>query len=162
MQGQQDHRRVVDIGIELVAVLEVPAARLDARPADYQSPGIANLPVEQPARPRRASAGSSSGWPASASAIVAIAVSQTGETQGCSRDPVALLDQQVVELPPGPLHRRGIVLVAQAFERDDRVDHRREDRPQAVGVLEMLEHPAVRRLDPAAAATTDGSQRSTT
>ena len=46
----------------------------------------------------------------------------------------------------GPLHLGRVEVVAQAAKRDDRVDHRREDRAQAVGVLAVREHPAVRGL----------------
>src|SRR5208337_2568825 len=61
--------------------------------------------------------------------------------------PISLLDPQVVELPPGPEHGRRIRVVTQAMESDDRVDHRREDGTEPVGGFEMLEHPAVGRLD---------------
>ena len=101
-QGHQHHRRVVDVGVELVGVLEVPAARLDAGPARLPVARIADLLRQQPVDgagqrrldPRR--------WPASARAIVAMAVSQTGEMQGCSRGPSPSSITQVVELPPAP------------------------------------------------------------
>ena len=94
-------------------------------------------------RTERSRAGWWSGTPASASAIVAIAVSQIGETQGCTRIVPSLLDQQVVKLLQCPDDRRRVSLVAQTLESDDRVDHRREDRAQAVGVLEVVDHPPV-------------------
>ena len=86
LQGQQDHRRVVDVGIEARCGTG-SASRSARRPGrrTCQSPGAAHLLVEQPVDRAGAARGGRRAAPASASAIVAIAVSQTGETQGCTR-----------------------------------------------------------------------------
>ena len=82
VQQHAHHRGVVDIGIEVVAVLERPAARREigrlGRPVALD---IEDLPLRQPVAGGtiRGSAGSS---PASNNAWVASAVSHTGDTQG--------------------------------------------------------------------------------
>ena len=55
----------------------------------------------------------------------------------------------------GPDHLRMVVGIAQGDERDERIEHRREDRGQAVAALEALEHPG---LGPFEGPFTEGMQ----
>ena len=61
--------------------------------------------------------------------------------------PIILSDVQIIELLHRPPHGGRIEVVIETSQRDDRIDHRRKNRPQAVGVFAMLEHPPVRRAD---------------
>ena len=57
---------------------------------------------------------------------------------------VAFADEQVVQMLVGRDHARVIVRVAEDAQDDDDVDHRREDRAQPLGTVEMLQQPFFR------------------
>ena len=82
-QGHHDHDRVVNVGVEFVGVLEAPAAR---RGVDRLRPiaCAAHFLLEQPIHARCAH-GSSLVVPAADTARRLIAVSHTGDLQGCKR-----------------------------------------------------------------------------
>ena len=85
-QRQHHLGGVVDVGVVVVGELERPAARRQPGRRTAQSPGCTiSSPSSQSAA--RASAGWSAGRPASASAITASAVSQTGDWHASSRRP---------------------------------------------------------------------------
>src|SRR5262249_50037090 len=97
------HRRIVDIGIELVAVLEVPPARLDARPPDLPVSRVSDFPFEKPVD-------RAGDW----GFVLGLARIREGD-RGDGRVPdrrdaglhpsaTSFVDPQVVELPPGPSH----------------------------------------------------------
>ena len=66
---------------------------------------------------------------------------------GLEEERLAVVDDQVLELPHG-FHAHGRVLgIAQNIERHDRVLHRRIDGAEAVGVLHALEHPVLALAD---------------
>ena len=123
-QGHHDHGRVVDVGIKLVAILEVPAARLDSGAAGLPVARPAYLLVEQPAR----RLGRSRGRPRDRSR-------PTGRSSRSpyprrARGKAALwpdrrprcADRQAAARPTRTDGR--IRVVAQALERHDRVNHR--------------------------------------
>jgi len=62
-------------------------------------------------------------------------------------DGVVLLDDELFELLEGVLHFGRVVAVAEAAQGDGRVDHGRENGPEAVAVLQVLQHPRGRTLD---------------
>ncbi len=135
-------------GIALVAELEVPAARLGLDAPGVAVAGDPDLLLQEPAdRPEQARVevghlrsrpGRSwrSPYPRPASGRAGPGSRRLPRSGGlrAARAPIA--------------DGGRVAVVAQAFEGHDRVDHRREDRAEAVGVLEVVEHPAVGRLDP--------------
>ncbi len=142
VQRQDDHGAVVEVGIELVAELEVPAGRLDARAVDGPVAGVSQLPGQQPVHGQTPGRmfGRQRG----------VGQRDRGDRRvpdrrhaGLQADPVVLGDLEVIELLDRPADLGRLILIAQALQGDDRVDHRREDRPQAVGLLAMLHHPAM-------------------
>ena len=92
-QRHQDHDRVVDVGIELVGVFETPAARLGV---DVVGPiaATANLLTSSQSTARRELACLRLEPGRSQAARSVIAVSQTGDLQGCSRTVSVFFDQQ--------------------------------------------------------------------
>ncbi len=152
-QRRQHFRRVVGIGIELVLVLEVPAAGGRLRDPPLPVPGHADFAVEQPARRAQ-----------QARIVFRDArlpqrdhrerrVPDRGEA-GLQANRLFLLDLQLLQLFDLALHRRVIGRVAAAAQREDRVDDRREDRSEPVAPLETLEDP---RLGPCQRPPAQGS-----
>src|SRR5262249_23634317 len=74
-----------------------------------------------------------------------------GREAGLDAEGVVLLDHEIIELLEGPAHLGGGVGIAEGGKGNDRVDDGWEDGADAVGVLEVVEHPARRLLDGAAA-----------
>jgi hypothetical protein len=66
-------------------------------------------------------------------------VSHTGEAQA-----VYVLDTQLLKLVPRANHLRIVLGVAQAAQRNDRVQHRRIDGAQPVRHLEARQNPLLR------------------
>ncbi len=70
-----------------------------------------------------------------------MAVSHTGEKHGSMRTLVFRLVFELFQLMRGADDLRMIVGIAQRLQRDERIEHRRENRRQAVAALEAFEHP---------------------
>ena len=103
-QRDQHHRGVVGVGVEGVAVLEEPAARLDAANGLRPSRRSARTSLSSSQRTAVSTSSASPGLPASARAMSDSAVSHTGDLQGCKSQRVVLLNTEVVELLHHPLH----------------------------------------------------------
>ncbi len=138
-QRQQHHGRVVDVGIELVGELEIPTAGLH--------PGALHRPVAQPpdflgeqplGRPSHTRMVAESGHTQAVGGNGGIPY--RGET-GLQPERTAFPDHEVFELLDSADQNRMIGPVAECVERQDRVEHGRENRPQPVGVLEPLQDP---------------------
>ena len=141
LQGHQDHGRVVAVGIEIVVVLEAPAARLGVdrfgpvarrRICRSSSQSIARARPDCRARtPLAASARTRDGRVPDRR----LAGLQPGRARFCRRRSSGL--RTVVAV----LHFGAVVGVAEALQGHDAPDDRRIDRPQPVAALEAGEHP---------------------
>ena len=158
--GQRDHhhRRVVDVGVEAVGILEAPAGRLGPAAAATSRPPCGSR-GEQPVdglahagrRPGPAAAPAEP-LPTRRARRSVIAVSHTGERQGSSRVvPSASSSTSRSSCRQHSVHLGRVVRAAHRPQGDDAPDDRREDRPQAVAAVEPLEHPAAARRDRPAA-----------
>ena len=96
-QREHDLGGVVDVGVVVVRELKGPAADGELGPADRPVAADAHLLAEQPGGAAAQGAGSSGGRPASARAITASAVSQTGDWQASSQRASVAADQEAVE-----------------------------------------------------------------
>ncbi len=106
-ERHQHHRRVVDVGIELVVELEEPAARLELRIADRPVARASALPSTAASRPPSADRPDARpARPPRAGRSAAMAVSHTGDLHGCSRSARRLRRSpslsSSLELPPAP------------------------------------------------------------
>ena len=137
-----DDRRVVHVGVVVVAILEGPASRRGIRP--HRGPvarDIENLEVGKPGQ----------GVIRGETVLLTAAFHETvrGEPGVPDRRDAGLavlaavrgLGQQEVERAAGGAARRMIGPVAQGIEGHDHVGHRREDRAQAVLAVEARHAP---------------------
>ena len=81
--------------------------------------------------------------PDSCRQIKTMAVSQTGEKQGSMRTVSSVSCSSFLQLMRGADDLRMVVGITQRLERDERIEHRRENRGQAVGPFESFEHPVL-------------------
>ena len=79
-----DHRGVVEVGVEVVVELEGPAAGLEPRALDLPVARFQDLAVQQPVRSAEQRRVASAACSVARSALTASAVSQTGDTHGCT------------------------------------------------------------------------------
>ena len=126
-KGNEHERRIVEIGIEVVPELEGPAAGLDTGVVHLPVARTENLLIEQPVG----------------------SLHQRGRIGAQAR----LLQRHHGDggVPDRRLELRVPRLMPEREQRIHRVHHRRVNRSQAVAAIEMVEHPAARRADRAAA-----------
>ena len=148
MQAHHDHDRIIDIGIERVLVLEEPAGWFDL---DVDAP-IARSPHFLRQQPVDA-ASHNVGW----------------RRFGCRQRPqcdrrvpdrrlarlqpdgVVFFDNQRFQLLQALTHLSTVCRIAEASQRDNAPDNRREDRAKSVTFFESLQHPNFRGTERALA-----------
>ncbi len=139
-QRHQDHRGIIGIGIEAVAIFETPTTRLQMAIGKTPIAGPANFAIQQPANtfPDIWRIGVFS---ASARAMSDNAVSQTGEKQGCNRSESPSENHQIFDLFHRPDHFRIGIGNAKAAQGNSVVNHGRKNRPNAIAIHIALAHP---------------------
>ena len=150
VERHHHHRGVVEVRVEVVAVLERPAARLHVRPLhlpvarhqhlaiDHPVTGALQLSMvgRQPALDQRVDR--EGGVP-------------DRRRAGLIVELVAVLDHERLDLLELSHHERMIVRIAEQPQREDRVGHRRVDPAQTARDREPLLEPHARRVDRALA-----------
>ena len=141
LEGERDDRRVVDVRIEVVVVLEGPAAGLDPRPPDCPVPALADLLGDEPVcrllerRLLRRHVGGAEGKQREAG-VPDRRLARLGA------QPVSLLDHETIPARKPAAHVGRLEPVAAARERDQRPDPGRLDpAPRAVELLAIDDPP---------------------
>ncbi len=138
-QGHHDHDRVVDVGIELVGVFEIPSARFAG---DRLIPvaAAAHFLRQQPLgrTPRRGMVGFESRGRQGAQRDGRVPY---GRFARLHANGLTVVDFQLAQLVETVLHLRRFVGIAQASQCDDAPDHGRKDGSQAFAPFEALDDP---------------------
>ena len=151
LQSQQHHHRVVRVGVEDVVELERPSARLHAWILHAPVPAHAHLFAREPS--------------GGAADFVALRIDAArGERDqidggvpdrreaGLDAEILRVIDEEAREVPLGLDEERVIFRIAQRLEGDERVQHRGENRSEAVAALaHALGHPPLRAFQREAA-----------
>src|SRR2546426_535337 len=150
LERHEHHRGVIEVRIEVVVVLERPAARPDVRPFHLPVTRDENLAVDEPLR--RAAKRRVRGREAALDQRVdrERGVPHGGRA-GLIVELLVRLDRERLDLLDLPEHQRVVVGVAEHAHREDRDRHRRVDPAAAAGHGEPLLEPHARRLDRALA-----------
>ena len=149
IQGQQHLRGVVDIGIEFVGELEVPAGRLDIGPLDRPIALAADFLGQQPIGGAFQRAGG--GFAGFSQRIRHDGGVPNHRKTGLEEEAALVVDQQIHELGFGFHAIRMVFGITQQIQHHDHVHHGRVNRGEAAGIARMLEHPLLGAADGAGA-----------